>query len=122
MIIIYLFTNKYHEIPLNLLNEKGMEIWYYIKTKTKCRHFCVPYIKVHIEWWGSCYSICSFMCMICRSLFVIFPLAIVLSVLPRFTDSDYHFDILKLFLRIHATRVWYCFFSKVVTNFKYVKL
>ena len=37
--------------------------------------------------WESCYSIFSFMCMYCRYLFV--PLAIVLSVLFRFTDSDY---------------------------------
>ena len=27
--------------------------------------------------------------MLCRSLFVLFPLAIVLSVLLRYTDSDY---------------------------------
>jgi hypothetical protein len=39
------------------------------------------------------------MCMICRSLFVLFPLAIVLSVLLRFTDSDNLFGIIKLFLR-----------------------
>jgi hypothetical protein len=37
------------------------------------------------------------MCMFCRSLFVIFLVAIVLSVL-RFTDSDYPFGILKFFL------------------------
>jgi len=37
--------------------------------------------------------------MICRSLFVLFLLAIVLSVLLRFTDSDNLFGILKLFLR-----------------------
>ena len=37
---------------------------------------------------GSCYSIFSFICMFCRSLFVLFLLAIVLSVLLRFTDSD----------------------------------
>jgi hypothetical protein len=35
--------------------------------------------------------------VVCRSLFVLFLLAIVLSVL-RFTDSDYPFGILKLFL------------------------
>jgi ABC-type Co2+ transport system permease subunit len=35
--------------------------------------------------------------MFCRSLFVLFLLAIVLSVL-RFTDSDYPFGIFKLFL------------------------
>ena len=46
---------------------------------------------------GSCYSIFSFMCMFCRSLFVLLLLAIVLSVL-RFTDSDYPFSIFKLFL------------------------
>jgi hypothetical protein len=41
------------------------------------------------------------MCMFCRSLFVLlyfFCLAIVLSVLLRFTDSDYLFGIFKLFL------------------------
>ena len=31
----------------------------------------------------------SFMCMFCRSLFVLFVLVIVLSVLLRYTDSDY---------------------------------
>ena len=36
-----------------------------------------------------------FMCMFCRSLFVL--LAFVLSVFLRFTDSDYPFDIFKLF-------------------------
>ena len=48
--------------------------------------------------WGSCYSILSFMSMFCRSLFVFFPLSIVLSVLHRFTNSDYLFGIFKLFL------------------------
>ena len=43
--------------------------------------------------WGSCYSILSFMCMNCRSLFVLFLLAIELSALLRFTDSDYHFGV-----------------------------
>jgi hypothetical protein len=41
------------------------------------------------------------MCMLCRSLFVLlyfFFLAIVLSVLLRYTDSDYPFGIFKLFL------------------------
>ena len=46
--------------------------------------------------WGSCCSIFSFMCMFCRSLFVLFLLAIVLSVFLRFTDSDYPFGILDL--------------------------
>ena len=42
-------------------------------------------------------------CMFCRSLFVLlyfFFLAIVLSVLPRYTDSDYPFGILKTLLNI----------------------
>jgi hypothetical protein len=49
------------------------------------------------------YLIFSFMCMFCRSLFVLvyfFFLAIVLSVLLRYTDSDYPFGIFKLFLII----------------------
>jgi len=48
--------------------------------------------------WGSCYSIFSFMCMFCSSLFVFFPLVIVLSVFLWFTGSDYPFGIFKLFL------------------------
>ena len=35
--------------------------------------------------------------MFCKSLFVLFLLVIVLSALLRFTDSDYPFDIFKLF-------------------------
>jgi hypothetical protein len=38
-----------------------------------------------------------FCVMFCRSLFVLFPLTIVLSVL-LFTDSDYPFGFFKLFL------------------------
>ena len=41
--------------------------------------------------WGLCYTIFSFMCMLCRPFFVLLScFAIVLSVL-RFTDSYYHF-------------------------------
>ena len=40
------------------------------------------------------------MCMFCRSFFVLFLLAIVLSVILRYTDSDYPFGIFKLFLSI----------------------
>ena len=47
-------------------------------------------------YWSSCCSIFSFMCMFCRSLFVLFLLVILLSVL-RYTDYDYHFGIFKLF-------------------------
>jgi hypothetical protein len=56
-------------------------------------------------YWGSCYSIFSFMCMFCRSLFVLlsfFLFAIVLSILLRFTDSYYPFGILKFSLRLHS--------------------
>ena len=52
--------------------------------------------------WGSCYPIFSFMCVLCRSLFVAFVhflLAMLLSALLRFTDSDYLFGIFKLFLQ-----------------------
>jgi hypothetical protein len=49
-------------------------------------YLCSPTV---VSCWGSCYSIFSLMCMFCRSLFVLFLLAIVLSVLIRFTDSDY---------------------------------
>ena len=38
------------------------------------------------------------MCMFYRSFFVLFLLAIVLSVLLRYTDSDYPLSILKLVL------------------------
>jgi hypothetical protein len=57
-------------------------------------HLSSPWFLV-----GSCYLIFSFMCMFCRSLFVLFLLAIVLSVLLRYTDYDYPFDIFKLFLQ-----------------------
>ena len=49
--------------------------------------------------WVSCYSIFSFKCMFCISFFypfVLFLLAILLSVLLRYTDSGYPFDIFKL--------------------------
>jgi hypothetical protein len=46
----------------------------------------------------------TFMCMVCRSLFVLFLLVIVLSVL-RFTDSDCSFDIFKLFLLIKNSNI-----------------
>ena len=42
------------------------------------------------------------MCMFCKLLFVLFILAIVLSVLLQYTDSDYPFGIFKLFL------IWTC--------------
>jgi hypothetical protein len=52
-------------------------------------------------------SIFSFICMLCRSLFLllcIFLLAIVLSFLHRYTISDYPFRIFKLFLQTQSKR------------------
>ena len=47
---------------------------------------------------GVCVSWSLVLCvMFCRSLFVLFLLTIVLSVLLQFSDSDYPFDIFKLF-------------------------
>jgi hypothetical protein len=40
-----------------------------------------------------------FMCMFCRLLFVLFLFATLLSVLLRFTDSEYPFSIFKLFVK-----------------------
>ena len=45
--------------------------------------------------WGSYYSILCFMCLFYRSLFVLFLLVVILSVL-RFTDSDYPIQYLQL--------------------------
>ena len=50
--------------------------------------------------WGSRYSIFSFMCIVLKIVvcpFVLLLLTIVLSVLLRFTDSEYPFGIFKLF-------------------------
>ena len=48
--------------------------------------------------WLVGYSVFTFICMFCRSLFVLFLLIIVLSVLLRYTDSDYPFGIFEIFL------------------------
>jgi hypothetical protein len=61
--------------------------------------------RLQINQWGSCYSIFSFICMFYRSFFVFFLLAIVLSVLLRYTDSDCPFGIFKLFLNMDSGRV-----------------
>ena len=53
--------------------------------------------------WGSCYSILNFYVYVLEIVvcpFVLFRLAIVLSVLLQYTDSDYPFGIFKLFLCI----------------------
>ena len=68
---------------------------------------CLPFRSTWVHpgfQWDSCYSIFSFMCMFCRSLFVLFLLAIVLSVLFRYTDSDKSFGIFKLLLGKHRRK------------------
>ena len=58
----------------------------------------------------------SFMCMLCRTLicpFGLFLLVIVLSVLLRFTDSDYPFGIFKLFL---VKQFYYMFLWHFIDN------
>jgi len=49
-------------------------------------------------------------CLVDRCLcpFVLFLLTIVLSVLPRFTDSDYPFGIFKLFLHVYISFCFRC--------------
>ena len=55
-----------------------------------------------------CYSIFSFMCMFCRSLFVLlyfFFWSLCCLVLRRFIDSGYPFGIFKLFLLSTMTQL-----------------
>jgi len=62
------------------------------------------------------------MYMFCRSLFVLFFLASVLSVLLRYTDSDYPFGIFKLFSQrnlITTTCLSY-FYPKLFFSFLYL--
>jgi hypothetical protein len=55
-----------------------------------CLPFRITWVHAGFQW-GSCYSIFSFMCMFCRSLFVLlsFFLWSLLFVFLRFMDSDY---------------------------------
>jgi hypothetical protein len=64
---------------------------------------------------GSCCSIFSFMCIFCRSLFVLlsfffWPLCL------QFTDSDYPFGIFKLFLHIHRITTVLKFETVIITS------
>ena len=61
---------------------------------------------------GVCFTRSLVLCvMFCRSLFVLFLLAIMLSVHLRFTDSDYHFGIFITYELWNITsiywRIWY---------------
>jgi hypothetical protein len=63
---------------------------------TLMKHMNSPpvFSGVRVDW-----SLVLFV-VFCRSLFVLFLLTIVLSVLLRFTDSDHHFGVFKLFLEV----------------------
>jgi hypothetical protein len=55
---------------------------------------------------GVCVTQSLVLCvMFCRLLFVLFLLAIVLTILVRFTDSDYPFGICKLFFLLKLGRL-----------------
>jgi hypothetical protein len=59
--------------------------------------------------WLFPYSIFSIICRIfCRLLFVLFRLAIMFSILLRFTDSDYPFGIFKLFVSCGDIKLTIC--------------
>ena len=64
----------------------------------------------------------SFMCMFCRSLFVLFLLSIMLSFLLRFTDSDYPFVIFN----VSYSRSFYCYDSTlyfgILSYFRFVNV
>ena len=61
--------------------------------------------------------------MFCRSLFVLFLLAIVLFVLLSFTDSDYPFDIFELFSHnLFLFAKYICIWNIKDTNLDYPKL
>ena len=73
-----------------LTNLETHLIWHIDKGRLSAYHFRDPRLTqmseiVKIVW-----------IVVCPS--VLFLLAIVLSVLLRFTDSDYYFDIFKIFL------------------------
>ena len=57
--------------------------------------------------------------MLCRSMFVLFLLAIVLSFLLRFTASDYPFGIFKFWplCCILSARLWVCFIDRCLSFF-----
>jgi len=60
--------------------------------------------------------------MFCRSLFVLFLLTIVLSVLLRYTDSDYPFGIFKLFLlKIEDRDIFHLIIQEISISFTRVK-
>ena len=65
---------------------------------------CFPFQNTSSLFRSSCSSIFSFLCSDCRSLYVLFSLVILLSVI-RFITSDYPAST----LRIHNVAVWLLF-------------
>ena len=78
---------------------KNKNYYYIVRTiPTSNRNYRKSNKNVYIAYYSGVCVTRSLMCIFCRSLFVLFLLAIVLSVLLRLTDSDYPFGIFKLFL------------------------
>ena len=72
----------------------------FLKDKYKTFNLNVFVLCITVIQWDSCHSIFSFNCNVLQIVvcpFVHFLLVIVLSVILRFTDSDYPFGIFKLF-------------------------
>jgi hypothetical protein len=108
---IYLATG--HQLLL-ILNWHSIKI--FCKLSFYLRHATLrPTLRG--SYWSSCYSIFNFMCMFCRSLFVLFLSAIVLSVLHRYmVSSIYSLNLLyitqiqtadiHLYFIVRALRRW----------------
>ena len=80
------FAGKIFSLMLMLYTFGKGSIWPFPWSQLEAPQFTLGF------YWGSCYSIFIFMCMFYRSLFVLlyfFFWAVVLSVLLRYTDSDY---------------------------------
>jgi len=92
-LFVYLSTASCAQYRLCLFISPVLS-WYRQTTELRTLVSHLSSLQVFIG--GSCYSIFSFMCMFCGSLFVLlycFLLDIVLSVLRRYTDSNYRFSI-----------------------------
>ena len=125
----------YLEIRRQLFNKR--DDFPYLIVDLSFIRYDLPFRSTSLIWWGSCYSIFSFMCIFqiilcpfvgfflplcCLSFFDIrilitsLCLAIVLPVLLRYTDSDYPFGIFKLFLIcglikiVHSNSISHLFF------------
>ena len=78
---------------------KNKNYYYIVRTiPTSNRNYRKSKKNVYIAYYSGVCVTRSLMCIFCRSLFVLFLLAIVLSVLLRLTDSDYPFSIFTLLM------------------------